>query len=130
MSVPKGPIKQKGRGFWGPPQWTALHSIAAAYKPCKKQAFKNYIEALCFLLPCDKCCEHLTNNLTKYPLDPYLGNNHDLFFWTYLLHDAVNQAHNIHKKVGDPPKYSPPFDDVKAYYYRALGEDCTDCQTK
>lgn len=67
-------------------------------------------------------------NLKKYPIDKYLCNNHDLFFWTYVLHDAVNQEHN-HLKPDEPPKFSPPFDDVKDFYFKALSEECKACQT-
>lgn len=118
--------KLKGRAFWGPAQWKALHSIAVAYRPCNAPAFKNYINAMKYLLPCEKCCDHLKANLEKYPVDPYLNNNHDLFFWTYLLHDAVNQSHNKHSP-DEPRKYSPPFEDVKSYYFSAISNECKDC---
>lgn len=129
MKKDSGDEIKKGRSFWGPSQWKSLHSIATTYKPCNAKAFKEYVNALKYLLPCDKCCTHLTDNLKKFPVDQYLGNNHDLFFWTYLLHDAVNQAHNTHYK-NETPKYSPPYDEIKAYYFNALTEACDDCQKK
>jgi len=117
---------KKGRAFWGPHYWTVIHSIAASYRPEKATAFMNFIHSLTFLLPCDQCRENLKANLAKYPPEPYLRNNNDLFFWTYLLHDAVNQEHNREKPT-EPKKYSPPFENVKKFYYSALGEDCKAC---
>lgn len=120
-------ITKKGRSFWGPQFWSSIHSIAAVYRPEKEEAFMNFITSLTDLLPCDQCRENLKGNLVKYPPTNYLRNNHDLFFWTYLLHDAVNQEHNKHKPQ-EPKKYSPPFEDVKKFYYKALAEDCKACE--
>ena len=120
--------QKKGRGFWGPPHWTCIHSDAAAYKPEKAVAFKTLMYCLPELLPCEECCANLKKNLAKYPIDGYLRNNHDLFLWTYILHDAVNQEHN-HMKPREPPKYSPPFEQVKQFYFKALAEECKACQT-
>ena len=117
----------KGRDFWGPPTWTTLHSFAAAYKPENAEALDQLIAVLPLLLPCDECGEHLESNLARYPVKRYMRNNHDLFFWTYLLHDAVNQQ--ITRTPGRSPKYSPPFDTVKAIYFRALSSECQTCST-
>ncbi|HMP29318.1 MAG TPA: ERV1/ALR-related protein [Saprospiraceae bacterium] len=121
--------KSKGRDFWGPCQWKSLHSIAASYKPCNAHAFLNYVNSLSYLLPCEQCCQHLGQNLKKFPVEPYLGNNHDLFFWTYLLHDAVNQSHNK-DRPNEPKKYSPSFDEIKNYYFKAITGSCQDCEAK
>ena len=122
----KGAPLLKGRAFWGPPWWMTLHCAAATYKPEKKEAFKMLIQASTVLIPCDECCKHLKGNLERYPVDDYIKNNHDLFFWTYILHDAVNQAHNEHKK-DSPPKISPTFEFIKSIYFTALGEECAGC---
>lgn len=61
-------------------------------------------------------------------MDKYLSNNHDLFYWTYILHDAVNQEHNKHAPKGTSMKYSPPYDDVKARYFKALADYCAECK--
>lgn len=119
---------KKGRDFWGPSEWQSLHSKCAVYKPEHASAFLAYINALPSILPCEECGKHLKKNLKDYPPDVYLGNNHDLFFWSYLLHDTVNQQINA-ANPGKPKKVSPPFDKIKAYYFRALGEDCKVCDT-
>lgn len=118
--------EKKGRDFWGPSEWTSIHVKCAVYKPENAVAFKEYINALLSLLACEECGKHFRKNLATYPVDTYLGNNHDLFFWSYLIHDAVNQQIN-EANPSKPPKISPPYDKIKAYYFRGLGEDCKVC---
>lgn len=124
----KKELNKTGRSFWGPSEWKSLHSKCAVYKPQYAESFKAYINSLPDLLPCEECGNHFRANLKKYPVDTYLGNNHDLFFWSYLIHDVVNLQINA-SKPSQPKKISPPFDKVKQYYFRALGEDCKVCNT-
>ena len=109
----------KGNAFWGPPTWKTIHSFAAAYNPKHAEAFKMFMYSMIELLPCEKCRLNLAEKLGKYPIDRYLSSNHELFYWTYILHDAVNQ-HNR--------KISPPYDEVKASYFDALGQECKECR--
>ena len=111
-------MSKTGKDFWGKSVWMTIHSQSVTYTPDKAEAFKSFISSLTKLLPCKDCQKHLKENLQKYPIDYYLDNNDNLFFWTYLLHDAVN------KSVG---KKSPKFDIVKKQYYDALQEECANC---
>jgi hypothetical protein len=120
-----------GRDFWGPAFWKAIHCASASYRPDEYKKFKGFVESLSGVLPCDECREHLALNLKSYPMDNYLLSNHDMFFWSYILHDAVNKQVNLARGYDeDHPKYkkSPPYQDVKALYFGALsGEDCKSC---
>ena len=116
----------KGKDFWGPPVWTSIHIFAATLRPENANAFKTYLWSLTQLLPCDYCKTNLKTKLEKFPPDSYLTNNHDAFFYSYLLHDLVNQ--HISRYHPKTPKVSPCFDDVKAYYFNGLGEDCKGCK--
>ena len=108
---------KKGRKFWGEPWWEPLHSAAASYTPDQAQAYKSLVKAYTALIPCHQCRDHFRQNLIKYPIDRYLKNNVELLFWTYIIHDAVNQTHNIHRP-DDTPKVSPPFEQVRVKYMR------------
>jgi len=121
-------LAKKGKDFWGSPAWTTLHSFAAAYRPEKRQSFLNFVKAFPDLLPCDECGEHFRLNLQRIPVENYMKTNSELFFWTYLLHDLVNQQISKHKPASQR-KRSPPFDEVKDYYFRALSNDCQVCST-
>ena len=116
---------QSSKDFIGPPAWTVLHSFAAAYTPDQRQAFTRFVQSLGLLFPSPVCRKNLQKKLTVLPLEPYLGNRNDLFFWTYCIHDMVNQAIT----ASDPatPKKSPPYDQVKSAYFQKMGEVCDDC---
>ncbi len=126
----------KGRAFWGPIFWDHLHIISVAYKPTANtaKAFKKFLEAEADLLPCPTCAIHFKENLIRYPPDQYMRNNHDLFFWTYFMHDLVNNQCNANKSdstgvTNKPPKQSPPFETAKRYYFAGLGESCNVCDS-
>ena len=132
MSLSKTYIRseKKGRDFWGEPAWTTIHSLAAAYTPDKCDEFKTFVTSFFKLLPCPSCSKHAQANLKILPLEPYLGNNHDLFFWTYVFHDAVNQQcneRNTSENRDKPKKSSPNYDDIKTYYFKALVSECKVC---
>ena len=120
----------KGKEFAGPSTWKTLHALAAAYKPNPEnaQAFKMYVYSLVYLFPCAICRVHLKQNLTNLPVENYLKSNDDLFFWTYTLHDIVNNSINKRLKKGEKRKISPDYYQIKTFYFKALGEECKDCQ--
>lgn len=103
--------------FWGPSLWRTIHCICAKYTPDKSEQFLTFIYNLADLLPCPKCGVHLSKNLQKFPPHRYLGSNHDLFFWSWILHDTVN---------GQCGKKSISFVDAKDEYFSAF-ESCKGC---
>lgn len=119
---------KKGRDFWGGPCWRMIHSFAATYQPHKERAFRTFMKCLTELLPCEVCSAHLKQNLLTFPMDTYLTNNEQLFFWTYTLHDLVNKFHNQHSP-NEIPKISPPYDQEKSKYFKALSQACDSCKT-
>lgn len=99
--------------FWGPAQWTALHCFAMSYTRDKAAAFVTYVNTLTQLLPCPICSNHFKQHLRTIPLENYLTNRESVFFWTYLIHDAVNYS------LG---KVSPPYHVARQYYmYKVFG---------
>jgi len=115
----------KGKNFWGPAAWRFIHSIAVTYTPDKAEQFKVMMTTFTDLLPCEICQVNLKEKLKKFPIDQYLKSNETLFFWTYVLHDLVNQAINAtNPKI---KKVSPPYDQVKSFYFNSLNVSCTDC---
>ena len=100
--------QRKGMDFFGPHKWVSIHSTCAAYTPDNCSKFRDWIRLEFELLPCKTCRVHALKMLETTPPDPYLSNNHDLFFWSYLIHDAVNKRLN---------KISPPYQEIKRYYF-------------
>ncbi len=104
---------------WGPCYWRTIHAFSAAYRPLSevKTAFKQFIYSLAGILPSQESRERYTRNLNQIPLtEEYLKDAHNLFLWSYLLHDLVN------KQLG---KVSPPFEEIKAQYFNKYV--CSSC---
>lgn len=96
--------------------WKILHIFAATLRPDNAMWFKKLLICYANLLPTHFKFGEL---LEDYPCDAYLTNNHDAFFYTYLLHDIINQQIK---------KHSPRFDVTKAYYFDALSQECKECK--
>ena len=119
--------QKKGKDFWGPPVWTSLHIFSATFKSENAQAYITFLHTLTFLIPCDECKTHFKEILQILPINSYLTNNHDCFFLSYIIHDMVNEnATKHHPEV--PPKESPNYDEIKAYYFNSLYQECKECQ--
>ena len=106
------PLK-KGRKFWGEPWWDVLHSGAASYTPDHAQDYLLLVQGYKGNIPCKRCRLHFAQNLINYPIESYLVSAKKLLLWTYIIHDAVNQAH-----TDESPKLSPSFSSVVEKYAR------------
>lgn len=122
----KPPVQQRGRTyeaqdpsvFAGPATWVAIHSAAATYTPSKKNSFIKLIQGIGETFPCERCQRNFAKHLQELPLGNYLANRDQLFLWTYLMHDKVNQLKHVK---------SPAYKDVKKYYFESLDIKCSDC---
>lgn len=122
------PTKPKGKRefevqdpsvFAGPPTWMALHSAATTYEPSQRQGFIALVKGIEMTFPCGRCRANFTKHLKELPLERYLGNRDEVFLWTYLMHDKVNQLKRVK---------SPPLNRVKKYYFETLGVECGNCE--
>jgi hypothetical protein len=81
---------------WGPFFWYTIHITALGYPVnptyAHKKSAKEFFEALRFLIPCPICSEHYIAHLEKYPITPHLDLRTDIFRWTVLLHNEVNNT--------------------------------------
>lgn len=79
---------------WSHPTWKMIHYLASMYNLSEVYAlsYKAFVSCLQFLLPCPKCKEHLTVNLSRHPIDEYFGSAIDLFTWSYVLHQTVSSS--------------------------------------
>lgn len=116
------------KSFWGPAYWRMLECSAASFDPKNRQVFKMMLYSLTELLPCDECKEHYKMNLANLNIDKYLDSRENAFLLIYILHDTVNQQINL-AHPENPPKKSPPFDQVKEFVFKNIG-DCKACKKK
>ena len=81
---------------WGPFFWHTMHIVALGYPTnptyINKKAAKEFYESLRFILPCSVCKEHYSTFINEMPVTPFLDTRQDLFKWTVMLHNKVNQS--------------------------------------
>jgi hypothetical protein len=81
---------------WGPHAWFFLDSIVLSL-PNKlndeqKNIYKNFFTSLQYILPCEGCRNHYTENLKKYPLtDQILSNKENMIKWLLNVHNNVRK---------------------------------------
>jgi hypothetical protein len=85
--------------FWGPSQWSMLHTVAfnmpEKLTGYHKNTFKQYINILGDILPCKYCRDSYKIFIKEIPVDKYLETRQGVIYWTYQLHDRVNKK--LHK---------------------------------
>lgn len=82
--------------IWGPHAWFFLDSIMLSL-PNKlsneqKNIYKNFFTSLQYILPCEGCRNHYTENLKKYPLtDQILSNKENMIKWLLNVHNNIRK---------------------------------------
>lgn len=82
---------------WGPHVWAAIHIICLGapnmFQGGDELNYRKFLESLPYILPCEKCREHLKSHMERYPIDGALsGGKTTLFKWSVNLHNAVNRS--------------------------------------
>lgn len=84
--------------IWGPSTWTFIHLIVLSEKEpfdtTRLRYYQELFKQLTYLLPCEKCRMHLTENIDKLPNIITLKSKRELFDWTTQLHNLVNKITN------------------------------------
>lgn len=103
--------------YWGPAAWKFFETTAFGYPddPSKKekQAAFNFFESLRYLLPCEKCKEHYSENFETLPVN--VESRDTLSRWVVKFHNIVNVS------LGKPEM---EYNEVSAEYPK---EACSDC---
>ena len=102
--------------IWGPHAWQFLHSITLSYpdNPTDQDKYNHaqFFNNLKDILPCQKCRDHLSQNLQTLPIENYLNDKDSLFRWLVDVHNSVNVSNG--KK-----EYS--YDEVTELYEKMYG---------
>ena len=79
---------------WGPSGWNLFHTLANTYplQPThtQQQLYLQFYLHLAHILPCKYCRQSYQHYLQLIPIQPYLTNRNQLMYWTYLIHNQVN----------------------------------------
>lgn len=106
--------------FWEDHFWFVIHMLATTLQPEYAKEYKKFLVSIVQLIPSEKLRNVLESSMKTIPPDAYLSNNHDAFFYSYVLRDIANsKLHN--------PKSSQNYDDMKSYYFTALFQECKEC---
>jgi FAD-linked sulfhydryl oxidase len=81
---------------WGPAQWQAIHQLLRGYPDipteATKQALRNYLEALVYLIPCPSCAGHWKEIVGTVDASSRVA----ALKWSIDVHNAVNRR--LHKR--------------------------------
>ena len=85
--------------IWGPKGWFFLESCIIGYptNPTEhdKTIFKNILNNIGFILPCNKCRNNYINHLHEYPLNNKILSNKDLLLeWFVKIHNIASGKNN------------------------------------
>jgi len=84
--------------LWGAGAWKFLHSITFNYpkEPTSrdKEIHANFFNSLQYVLPCEKCAYHFSQNLKKYPIEEVLDEKEEFVKWLIHVHNEVNTMLN------------------------------------
>jgi hypothetical protein len=82
--------------IWGPSLWASIHLICLGAPEVFKGeqlSYRKFFDALPYVIPCDKCRQHLIENLEKHPMDvSAMSGGKALFAWSVELHNIVNRS--------------------------------------
>lgn len=85
--------------FWGPSGWQLLHTLTFIYpiKPSfnDKVKMREFMNSLCFILPCKYCRLSFTKYTKTLLIDNYLDSRELIIEWLYKIHNKVNKKLRI-----------------------------------
>lgn len=98
--------------YWGPHVWAAIHLICLgapqSFAGSNTSGYRAFFTNLASILPCEKCQEHLRQNLNELSIDGALsGGRESLFRWSVELHNKVNEQ--LGKRV-------VPYEEAKEFW--------------
>jgi len=120
--------------FWGPSGWRFLHTLTFIYpdKPSTNDKLKMYdfMNLICFILPCKYCRESFNNYSKSLPINDHLESRESLVEWFYKMHNKVNKKLRNQGFCSYPnpeiesvtKMYEPIVKDIKQIYNKHGGQ--------
>ena len=109
---------------WGPSGWNLFHNVAIEYKPTRenKALYRGFYESFKYTLPCKYCRQSYSTFFDTTPIDRFLVSSEQLFYWTYLMHNKVNDKLRNQGFLTTP---NPSYQEVKKMYTKGCYNKCT-----
>ena len=85
--------------FWGPSGWQFLHILTFIYPETPsfndKVKMREFMNLLCFILPCKYCRLSFTKYIKSCSIDDYLDSRATMVEWLYKIHNKINKKLRI-----------------------------------
>ena len=85
--------------FWGPSGWQFLHILTFIYPETPsfndKVKMREFMNLLCFILPCKYCRLSFTKYIKSCSIDDYLDSRTTIVEWLYKIHNKINKKLRI-----------------------------------
>ena len=109
---------------WGPSGWNLFHNVAINYSPSRenKALYRAFYESFKQILPCKYCRQSYSTFFDATPIDRFLVSSEQLFYWTYLMHNKVNDKL---RKQGFVTTPNPSYKEIKKQYEKGCYNKCT-----
>lgn len=109
---------------WGPSGWNLFHNIAINYVPTheNKYIYKQFYENFKHILPCKYCRESYSVFFAEIPIDQYLVSSERLYYWTYLIHNKVNDKLRSQGFLSTP---NPSYSEMKVHFDKKCYNNCS-----
>lgn len=109
---------------WGPSGWNLFHNVAIGYNPTRenKALYRAFYESFKQILPCKYCRQSYSTFFDTTPIDRFLVSSEQLFYWTYLMHNKVNDKL---RKQGFLKTPNPSYQEIKKQYQKGCYNKCT-----
>ena len=80
---------------WGQSFWDVFYYIVIAYPDnptlSDKMYVRNFFDATQYILPCENCRTHFSENLKKYPMtEQVMSSKYELLNWLVGINNEVN----------------------------------------
>jgi hypothetical protein len=108
--------------YWGPSGWKLLHSITFSYDVSLKKEYKDFFNAVAYVLPCKFCRKSYSEYILKDPVENALDSKEHLSKWLWRIHNKVNEKL---RSQGLCNYEDPPFHSVKKIYEEKLHQGCS-----
>jgi len=108
--------------YWGPSGWKLLHSISFSYTDSLKKEYKDFFNAVAYILPCKFCRKSYSEYIIDDPVEKSLDSKEQLTKWLWRIHNKVNEKLRSQRLCNYE---DPPFTNVKKIYEEKLHQGCS-----
>jgi len=101
--------------YWGPSGWKLLHSITFSENLPSEKDYKDFFNAVAFVLPCKFCRKSYSTYISADPIEISPK-------WLWRIHNCVNDKLREQRLCTYD---DPPYADVKKIYEEKLSQGCS-----